>query len=280
MQLRGDELEAWARLTQTSAETVRADLLRGHTHPDDLRVTRDARGLAAAVRAYAHHPGAYILLIAGARPGRDRDIAPLLIESAQSVRRRGARTLSARVPEAWMPLVEEALRSAGLSFLGWRVEYMVDLAAIPPQPLTDDLVWRTTTPEDPTGLAVLKAALRSAPLAPPDVEAALMEWLDAGLRGAIWLGFDAERAVVWVLPQVDAETGWSRIAYLGVAPDARRRGVGRAGLRFGVERLRALGGLRWNDGTAEVNTPILRLLAEMGVVPKKRFGMWSWVQKS
>jgi ribosomal protein S18 acetylase RimI-like enzyme len=92
----------------------------------------------------------------------------------------------------------------------------------------------------------------------------------------VQIGFLGDRPVAFLCAQVEAATGWSRIAYIGVAPEARGQGLGREVHLHGMAMLRHLGGTLYHGGTAADNAPMLALFRSNGCIESSRMQDWEW----
>lgn len=78
---------------------------------------------------------------------------------------------------------------------------------------------------------------------------------------ALQLGMIDRKLAGLVIVQVKPD-GWSRITYMGVHPDFRRRGLGKWVHRKGFSLMKAMGGTDYFGGTVSTNQNMLRLFRE------------------
>jgi GNAT superfamily N-acetyltransferase len=108
----------------------------------------------------------------------------------------------------------------------------------------------------------------------------LTEWLaDPVLTDGpecVQIGFENDRAVAFICAQVWPKNGWSRIAYMGVTPDARGRGLGRWVHRHGFRMIRDQGGTLYHGGTATDNEAMIRLFTGHGCEESERMLEFEW----
>jgi len=80
--------------------------------------------------------------------------------------------------------------------------------------------------------------------------------------------------VALVCAQVAAESGWSRITYMGPIPAARGQGLGRWVHRRGFAMLKAQGGTLYHGGTAVENHAMCKLFRDHGCTVYRRMTEW------
>ena len=159
-----------------------------------------------------------------------------------------------------------ALAQAGFLSRGGRMEFAADVASLPSEEGTP-LSWQ---PQGVVGESVAVETLRRAALGDPQGLAAnetaggaLAEWLaDPVLTTGptcVHVGFQGGVPVAFVCAQIRPTSGWSRITYLGLVPEARRQGLGRWVHRHGFAMMKAQGGRAYHGGTSTDNAPMLAL---------------------
>ena len=82
--------------------------------------------------------------------------------------------------------------------------------------------------------------------------------------------------VAFVCAQVAAKDGWSRIAYMGLVPAARGKGLGRWLHRHGFAMIKEQGGKLYHGGTAASNKAMLALFEAHGCREFKRMTEFDW----
>jgi GNAT superfamily N-acetyltransferase len=135
-----------------------------------------------------------------------------------------------------------------------------------------------------TGEGVVLDVLREASIGTPDGvdtsigSAAIENLLDGPYAGmdprAVQIGYLGGQAVAVLFCLVDTAVGWSTIAFLGLVPSHRGRGLGTQVHLHGIETLRALGGITYHDGTSESNDTMRHLFAKQGCVESDRMEEW------
>lgn len=67
-----------------------------------------------------------------------------------------------------------------------------------------------------------------------------------------------------VVAQINPKTGWSRISYMGLAPEFRGKGLGRWVHRHGFQMMKQQGGRLYHGGTVAENSPMIKLFEQHG----------------
>jgi len=213
--------------------------------------------------------------------GTRRAIADLLVEARSRADELGIRDLSTRVYDSRMTEdYRNALYDAGFAVTNRRVEYKTPLAQMGHEGATS-LAWKTMAD---TGEGVVLDVLREASIGTPDGvdtsrgSAAIENQLDGPYAGmdprAVQIGYSGAEAVAVLFCVVDKAVGWSTIAFIGLVPLHRGRGLGTQVHLHGIETLRALGGVIYHDGTSESNDTMRHLFAKQGCVESDRMEEW------
>lgn len=82
--------------------------------------------------------------------------------------------------------------------------------------------------------------------------------LTAGLE-CIHIGFIDDHIAAMTVVQMNPKSGWSRISYMGVAPEFRQQGLGKWVHRYSFKTMKNLGGKLYHGGTSATNHAMLRL---------------------
>jgi GNAT superfamily N-acetyltransferase len=82
--------------------------------------------------------------------------------------------------------------------------------------------------------------------------------LTCGLE-LIWIGHMKGTPAALVVVQINPTSGWSRISYMGVAPEYRGKGLGQWVHRKGFSALKQQGGVLYHGGTSAKNAAMLKL---------------------
>jgi ribosomal protein S18 acetylase RimI-like enzyme len=213
--------------------------------------------------------------------GTRDSIRRLLVEARRRACELGARSLGTRVHDAQMtPNYRGALLDAGFEPATRRIEYKTPLAEMPTED-SSDLVWKTMAQ---TGEDSVLDLLQEASIGSPDgVDTNVGSAAIAGLLDADSDALDARtvqvghlngQAVAVLFCLATPQDGWSTIAFIGVVPSHRKRGLGLQAHRHGIATLRELGGTIYHDGTSESNEPMRRLFAKQGCIEFARMEEW------
>lgn len=213
--------------------------------------------------------------------GTRRAIADLLLEARARADELAVRDVSTRVVDSRMTGdYRDALHDAGFALTNRRVEYKTPLAQMAREGASD-IEWRTMAE---VGEGAVLDVLREASVGTPDGvdtrtgSTAIENLLDGPYAGmdprAVQVGYWGEQPVAILFCLVDTGTGWSTIAFMGLVPSHRGRGLGTQVHLHGIETLRALGGVTYHDGTSESNGTMQRLFAKQGCIESDRMGEW------
>jgi GNAT superfamily N-acetyltransferase len=213
--------------------------------------------------------------------GTRRAIADLVLEARARTEELGIRDLNTRVYDSRMTEdYRNALRDAGFALTNRRVEYRTPLSQMGHEG-APSLTWKTMAD---TGEGVVLDVLREASIGTSDGvdtsrgSAAIENLLDGPYAGmdprAVQVGYWGERPVAILFCLVDTGTGWSTIAFIGLVPSHRGRGLGTQAHLRGIETLRALGGVTYHDGTSESNDTMRHLFEKQGCIESARMEEW------
>jgi len=213
--------------------------------------------------------------------GTRRATADLVLEARARADELGIRELSTRVVDSRMTDdYRAALHDAGFTPTNRRIEYKTPLAQMAREGASD-IEWRTMAE---VGEGAVLDMLREASVGTPDGvdtsvgSAAIENLLDGPYAKmdprAVQIGYSGERPVAILFCLVDTGTGWSTIAFMGLVPSHRGRGLGTEVHLHGIETLRALGGVTYHDGTSESNDTMRHLFAKQGCVESDRMEEW------
>ena len=282
MELPLKDLAAYLSLSAKEPEAALAKFAarieKGEIRLADIRISRD---LTAAVRLAPLGPRSAVLV---GPHGEDRAAAGLLGETLGRATELGVKAISSRPRVGRVgPEYHAALLSHGFIEHSRRVEFKAPVADLPPEDGTP-LLWRDL---DEVGLDAAAAVLGESAEGDPHGQserdhpaAELTEWLaDPVLTDGpecVHVGYEDDRTVAFVCAQVWPGNGWSRIAYMGLVPAARGRGLGRWVHRHGFQMIRAQGGTRYHGGTATDNPAMIRLFLAHGCVESERMHDFEW----
>lgn len=99
--------------------------------------------------------------------------------------------------------------------------------------------------------------------------------LTAG-RDCVHIGFINEEIAALTVVQINPTTGWSRISYMGIAPNFRRQKLGQVVHRYSFKIMKAMGGKIYHGGTASTNRPMIRLFELHGCEKFREMEEWRY----
>lgn len=232
-------------------------------------------------------PAEYQLITVRVRPNQkvEESDAALIQEACDHARHKGAQAVMTRVNvDVLTPAYQQALQNAGLRQTGERWEFKTPL-----EELDDDagtpLQWQPVTDETLDGAATLLARCSSGDpdgLEPDEdprqvIEGYLQEMdLTRTLEDCVHIGMMEGQPVAFVCAQIDPQDGWSRIAYMGLVPSHRGRGLGHWVHRHGLAMLKAQGGVLYHGGTRTNNAPMLACFQRQRCKRWQRLSEWIW----
>ncbi len=165
-----------------------------------------------------------------------------------------------------------------------RVEYRAELEKLP----TDEgspFTWESMAPAGPWDEARVVELLRKVGRGDPDFDVENEDVLEV-LRGYFndpeltndpahaQVGRLEGKSIAFVFAQVAPKSGWSRITYMGLAPEWRGRGLGKWVHRRGFELMRRQGGKLYHGGTLEQNAGMRALFLSHGCAEFRRLEEW------
>lgn len=96
----------------------------------------------------------------------------------------------------------------------------------------------------------------------------------------IHIGYFNNVPAAFVCAQVNKKDGWSRITYMGVCPEFRKKGLGVVAHRHGLTMLKKQNGTVYHGGTASENKAMLRLFRKSGCQEYDRLSEFTWIAPS
>lgn len=273
MKLRREDLAGYlacAGVSPDRLEKVRAAYDEGRRDYANSRVGKDTAGeVVGVVNLNEVSDGALLMTAYGAPTP---ELAPEALARARAL---GAERVGLRLTDP-TDAFRAALLEAGFEDLGERIEFKVDVDELP----HDDgspLTWRVA---GESGAAMLAATAKGDPHG-EDERAAPAKMLKhfGQLRNdpeCFQIGSLDGEDVAFICAQVAAKDGWSRIAYMGLVPAARGKGLGRWLHRHGFAMIKAQGGKLYHGGTAASNKAMLALFEAHGCRECKRMTEFAW----
>lgn len=196
----------------------------------------------------------------------------------------GAGVVGVRIRTEYEPeIFRTILTEIGMVKSAERIEYQIQLSELPGDegsPLTwrtaRELNWDVQKIADFVG-QITDGALDIEPDEKP--ENFIQDWLSheelSSGPECISIGFKNETACALVVAQVNGETGWSRLAYVGLLPKFRGQRLGKWIHRRGFAELRKQGGTLYHGGTHGENRAMQKLFILHGCREFCRMEEWS-----
>lgn len=166
-----------------------------------------------------------------------------------------------------------------------RVEYRTPLENLP-QETTGPIKWKPIPSLEDSELENLVKVLALVATGDPnfnplndnlsELKADLADPTLSTGRECVHLGFIEGAIAALVIAQVAPKTGWSRITYMGLAPEWRGKGLGKWVHRHGFKMLRDQGGEVYHGGTTTGNLAMIRLFETQGCQMYRRMQEWKW----
>ncbi len=180
--------------------------------------------------------------------------------------------------------IQSILNELGFKKKSGRIEYQCDVKNLPDEK-SAPLVWKTARDLgwDHQQIAdftkeIIKDSLDINPNEKP--EDFIQDWLHheeltSGLD-CIAIGFIEGNACALTVVQVNKDTGWSRIAYMGVIPSYRGKGLGKWVHQHGFAMMKQQGGILYHGGTHSDNLAMRKLFETHGCAVYCEMEEWSW----
>lgn len=185
----------------------------------------------------------------------------------------GAETLVARLRKEYeSEIFRSILTEIGLKKISERVEYQCDISLLPDDS-GSSLQWKTaselcwdTKKIVQFAVDIRKEALDVEPDEKP--EDFIQDWLQheeftSGLD-CISVGFFNYKPCTLVVAQINKDTGWSRLSYMGIIPEFRGKGLGKWVHRRGFKMMKDQGGKLYHGGTHGKNWAMRKLFESHG----------------
>jgi GNAT superfamily N-acetyltransferase len=196
----------------------------------------------------------------------------------------GAGTLEARLrTEYEIDMFRRLLSQLGLRKKSERIEFQCDLSQLPDD-AGSPMRWQTAAELkwDKEQIVrftqqIIKGALDIDPDENPEDFA--QDWLQHHEftfgPHCIAIGFLDDVACSLVVAQINSQTGWSRLSYMGLIPTYRGRGLGKWVHRHGFRMMKEQGGLLYHGGTHGQNWAMRRLFVSHGCQVYSEMEEWS-----
>lgn len=197
----------------------------------------------------------------------------LFSQALEAAKGFGAQVIECRIRQDYdAQKLRAILTSLGLTKKSERVEYKSILSDLPNDhgsPLhwksAQELHWTTEKIAQFTS-RIIEDALDVSPDENP--EDFIQDWLkhDEYTCGpdCIAIGFLKNEPCALVVAQVEKNSGWSRLSYMGVSKSHRGQGLGRWVHRHGFQMMKNQGGKTYHGGTNAQNIPMRKLFESHG----------------
>lgn len=198
---------------------------------------------------------------------------PLFFKAYEAAVEMGAGVVGVRLRTDYHPQIfRSILAEIGMAKHAERIEYQSPIESLPGDegsPLVwhtaAELNWNAQQLADFTA-QILQGAFDIEPGEKP--ENFIQDWLkhdelSCGLQ-CISVGFLNEVPCGLVVAQVNPQTGWGRLSYIGLTTEFRGRGLGKWVHRRGFNQLKAQGGRLYHGGTHGENLAMQRLFTAHG----------------
>ncbi len=291
--MREDQILSWLSLTGPDAEAravvLRQRLAAGERDLGDYFLAETEREPRAALRVERLHD--HLTLLIGPFLHAERPVAPSALSAmmrAAFVRAEAHQTdqIGTRPLAGVMrPALSAVLTELGFADCGLRIEYRSPVADLPDD-AGNPLTWQSLDVVGEEEAAAMFARTNEGDphgLEPgEDPRAVIAGYLvEEGLThgpDCIQIGYQGGEPVAFVCAQVSRSDGWSRITYMGLAPEARGRKLGTWVHRRGFTMLKAQDGQLYHGGTAASNAAMVHLFQRHGCVEFRRMFEWLWVR--
>ena len=223
-------------------------------------------GIVSAEQLWAN---VYALKYNRPEVGLDRDVWKSLFAQAKAAAIDfGAMTICARLTKDYkLDMFHSILAETGLKKISERVEYQCDVFLLPDD-LGSPIQWKTTKELgwDTKKIAQFTSDITENALdVDPDEkpEDFIQDWLQhdeltSGLD-CIAVGFMNNKPCTLAVAQINKNTGWSRLSYMGIISEFRGKGFGKWVHRHGFKMMKDQGGKLYHGGTNIENLPMRKL---------------------
>ena len=163
--------------------------------------------------------------------------------------------------------ISQLLPDLGFNKKSERIEFKKPVSELPDD-TGSPIIWKTALEMDlnPNDVAkILKIVSFGDPDSDPNEDPLLYiqdflsdSVLTSGLQ-CIHIGFIENEIAALTVIQINTKTGWSRISYMGVTPEFRRKNLGQWVHRHSFKIMKQEGGIQYHGGTTSTNTKMIKL---------------------
>lgn len=208
----------------------------------------------------------------------------LFHQAKESALQFGAESLLSRVRLDYEPEVfRSILGSIGFHKSSGRIEYQLSVDQLPVQ-RGSPILWKTAEELSWKLEDIVQFTFRVTRLAldvdPEEkIEDFVQDWLthDELSSGPefINIGFIAHQPVALSVVQINNESGWSRISYMGLIPEFRSQGLGKWVHQQGFQKMKDQGGKTYHGGTHCDNFSMRKLFESHGCKVSSEMEEWT-----
>jgi ribosomal protein S18 acetylase RimI-like enzyme len=214
----------------------------------------------------------------------EKILSCLIREAVEECKIKKVKQLHYRIIEGDRSFIEEKiLKELGFEFMHRRIEFRRDLSLLP----DDDgspIQWEEPQDLSENTLTKLAEILSKAGEGDPDFspdenpKEALKSYmserdLTSGTQ-CIHIAKVSEKTAGIIVAQINPETGWSRITYMGLLPEFRGRGLGMWVHRHGFSMMKKQGGKLYHGGTLAQNVKMIHLFEKHGCEVYRNMQGW------
>jgi len=213
-----------------------------------------------------------------------KDLQELIQDATNRTRELKARTLTLRLVERpqFQPLLR-LLTEVGFQKTQSRIEYQSEVKKLPSEHGTP-LKWKPLPDLGPDNLDNAARVLQMCGQGDPDwnpednprelLSSYLEDTVLSGGPECVHIGFHEDQEAAIAIAQVNPSTKWSRITYMGVVPEFRKKGYGRWVHRHGFSMMKEQGGKLYVGGTVSDNKVMQKLFLSHGCTEYLRMQEW------
>ena len=164
-----------------------------------------------------------------------------------------------------------------------RIEFKKDIKEIPDFPHSP-IHWESLPDLSESNLRTFAETMKQASVGDPDTQPdenfyeSLLCILDendlTNSPDCFQVGIVDKKPMAVLIAQVNPNTGWSRITYMGVLPSFRNKGYGAWVHRQGILALKKQGGTFYQGGTLTQNTHMIKLFEKLGCEKLRKMQGW------
>lgn len=197
----------------------------------------------------------------------------LILKARDEAINLGAGTVGIRLRLDYQASIFQSILSElGFKKIAGRIEYQQDLSLLPDDQNTP-IIWKAANELSWSEQQIANfthSVLEGDPSIDPNErpEDFIQDWIkhEELTHGeeCISIGFYNNQPVALVVAQVNRQSGWSRISYMGLIPEFRKKGLGRWIHKHGFQMMKDQGGSFYHGGTHIENLAMRNLFESHG----------------